>query len=118
MVSRVTFSPTVTEKGSRSRHWFPVEDEKVAESGGSQWLGEQDGQVTQSCQAESGHRLAGRVGKEKPFFCWPCCCEVVSLDLLGSRMEPESIAHVEGSKAGRWRVLEGFGFQGLKQTVP
>lgn len=36
IVSRVTLSPTVTEKGSRSRHWFPVEDEKVAEREGSQ----------------------------------------------------------------------------------
>ena len=40
MVSCVTFSPTVTEKGSRSRHWFPVGDEKVAEREGSPWLGE------------------------------------------------------------------------------
>ena len=75
---------------------------------GSQWLGGQDGQVT---QPESGPRLAGMVGKEKQFFCWPCGFEVVSLDLLGSCREPESTAHMEGSKAGRWSVPEGFSFR-------
>lgn len=52
-------------------------------------------------QPESGPRLAGMVGKETQFFCWPRGCEVVSLDLLGSCREPESTAHMDGSKAGR-----------------
>lgn len=54
----------VTEKGSRSSHMFPVGDEKVAErergeplTMESQWLGRQDGQVTQSCPSNQAQGL-------------------------------------------------------------
>lgn len=45
---------------------------------------------------------------KKLFFCWIYCWEVVSLDLLGSHMGPESIAHMEGRETERWRLPEVF----------
>lgn len=46
--------------------------------------------------------------KEKLFLSWTCCCEVVSLNLLGR--------HAEGSKAERWRISGFFSLWNQIQT--
>lgn len=92
---------------------FPMGDEKVAEKEGPQstwghhvWENRMDRRPNPAHLSQA-HGLWERLAK-KLLFCWTYCCEVVSLDLLGSHMGPESIAHREGSKAERWTVPEIF----------